>query len=134
MGNVIAFPKGQGQQQSPKIPVDQVATEAECPAETGLIAEKEEDAFLDLLREWPCFSRLRSKITFRDLIDLYYDDELSLSQDCAIEFMLHMRDPNSLFDIGNAIYTWDENDRNFFMLSLTMHAELIDQVKDKELD
>ncbi len=44
-----------------------------------------------------------------------------------------MHDPDSAFDIGNGLYTWNEEDRAFFFLSLGMHAELLAKIKKEEL-
>ncbi len=63
---------------------------------------------------------------------MYYDDELTTQQDYVLEYLFHMHDPKSAFDIANALYSWGENDRNFFILSLNLHAEIIDQIKRKE--
>ena len=63
---------------------------------------------------------------------MYYDDELTTQQDYVLEYLFHMHDPKSSFDIANALYTWGESDRNFFILSLNLHAEIIDQIKKSE--
>jgi hypothetical protein len=93
----------------------------------------EDEAFLELVQEWPCFQNLAAAMTLHELFQLYHDDELTLAQDCTLEFMLHMHDPESTFDIGNALYTWEEDDREFFLTSITMHAEMIDKIKQEEL-
>ena len=98
-----------------------------------VISPREDEAFVDLILEWPCFKEFCSRISLPQLFEKYYSDELTLSQDCTLEFMFHMHDPESAFDIGNALYTWGEDDREFFMLSLNMHAELIEKVKQEEL-
>ncbi len=39
----------------------------------------------------------------------------------------------SFFDIGSALYTWEEEDRRYFFASLSLQAEIIDQIKKEEL-
>ena len=133
MGRVIEFP---GRRISNKyrnlVPSLDSQVDKE-PLESTIIAAGEDGAFLSLIKEWPCFRDHDPQLNLSELFEQYYDDELTLSQDCALEFMFHMHDPESTFDIGNALYTWDEEDRNFFMLSITMHAEIIDKVKKEEL-
>lgn len=133
MGKVLEFP---GRRISNKYRnlVPSMSQESEKdPLEARIIASGEEGAFLSLIKEWPCFRNHDPDIDLSQLFEQYFDDELTLSQDCALEFMFHMHDPESTFDIGNALYTWDEEDRNFFMLNINMHAEIIDKVKQEEL-
>lgn len=96
------------------------------------LSYSEKEAFIDLIMDWPCFQNIDQNMKLQDLLTMYYEDELNLSQDCALEFMFHMHDPNSSFDIGNALYTWDQQDREFFILNLKMHANLIDQIKEED--
>ncbi len=129
MSNVISFPK-KTPADTEKVPLDALDLEESTPV---LSSVEEDNAFLSLIREWPCFVYLDPDINLQGVFELYYDDELNLSQDCVLEYMFHMNDPNSSFDIATALYTWSDDDRNFFILSLNMHAELIDLVKGEEL-
>ncbi len=130
MGNVIKFPvrrassKVQKTRESTSVNPDRIGP--------SVISDEEDEAFLELIKEWPCFIDDIHDCNLHQLFELYYDDKLTLSQDCVLEFMFHMHDPDSSFDIGNALYTWDEEDRNFFILSINMHAELIDRIKKNE--
>ena len=72
---------------------------------------------------------LDEEFTLQSLLEAYYDDELSLSQDSRSRVSFHMHDPDSVFDISNALYTWEQEDREYFLLSIDMHAELIAQLK-----
>lgn len=129
MGTVIKFPRHRLPGfQSVKEKIDQ-----NKPVDTSIFIEDEDHAFLSLLKEWPCFKDLDDCIDLQQLFELYYDDELNQSQDCVLEFMFHMHDPDSSFDISNALYTWDNEDRHYFFTSLNMHAELIDLVRKEEL-
>lgn len=133
MGNIIRFPLSRDSN-----PLQPVLNKSNAPLEQEfsdayVISPQEDEAFMDLILEWPCYEGFERTTSLTELFELYYDDELSLSQDCALEFMFHMHDPESTFDIGNALYTWDKEDREFFMLSINMHAELIDKVKQDEL-
>lgn len=105
----------------------------EKPVETSLFSEDEDAIFLSLLKEWPCFKNIEDNFELQEIFEMYYDDELNQSQDCVLEFMFHMHDPDSTFDISNALYTWGEEDREYFYTSLHMHAELLDLVKQEEI-
>ena len=96
------------------------------------LSSSEKEAFVDLIFDWPCFKEFDHSINLQDILNMYYEDELNLSQDCVLEFLFHMHDPDSSFDIGNALYTWSSEDRDFFILNLQMHANLIDQIKEEE--
>mgnify|MGYP001161367074 CR=1 FL=1 len=94
---------------------------------------EEDKVFLSLIHEWPCFGSIDKSLDLQRLLELYYDDELTSSQDCTLEFLFHMNDPKSAFDIGTALYTWEDEDHNFFILSLNLHAEIINQIKKEEI-
>ena len=94
-----------------------------------LSSQKEDKAFLELVCEWPCFNSVHADTSLQELLEMYYDDELNISQDYVLEYLFHMHDPKSSFDIANALYTWNEDDRNFFMLSLSIHTDLIELTK-----
>ncbi len=132
MGTVINFPGNRIPAfQSVKEKVEKI--DDNKPIDTSIFSEDEDRAFLTLLKEWPCFQLLAPDIDLQELFELYYDDELTQAQDCVLEFMFHMHDPDSTFDISNALYNWNEEDRQYFFLSLNMHAELIDIVRQEEL-
>lgn len=132
MGKVIKFPVNRNSthlHNALNIPRIQLEKEIDGPY---IISQKEDEAFLELLTEWPCYNNLDQKLSLYQLFELYYGDELTLAQDCALEFMFHMHDPKSAFDIGNALYTWDKDDREFFLLTISMHAEIIENLKNEE--
>ena len=132
MGTVINFPGNRIPSfQSVREKVEKINEDK--PIDTSIFSEEEDRAFLALLKEWPCFQTLAYEIDLQQLFELYYDDELTQSQDCVLEFMFHMHDPDSSFDISNALYTWNNDDRQYFFTSLNMHAELIDIVRKEEL-
>jgi hypothetical protein len=132
MGTVINFPGNRMPKfQSVKEKLSKLSEDK--PIDTSIFSEDEDKAFLALIKEWPCFHALEVDIDLQQLFELYYDDELSQAQDCVLEFMFHMHDPDSTFDISNALYTWNEDDRQYFFTSLNMHAELIDIVRKEEL-
>lgn len=142
MDNVINFPSQRKHQGLPqlldknlaeKIALEKNQRQDNKPVDFSIFSSGEDSAFMDLIKEWPCFHFLDEDTDLQELFDRYYDDELTQSQDCVLEFMFHMHDPDSAFDISNALYTWEEDDKNFFLMSLNMHAELIDQIKREEL-
>lgn len=131
MGVIIDFPKLKAPQF--KTVRERIGLlNEEKPIDTSIFSEEESKAFISLVSEWPCFQCLEPGIPLQEIFELYYDDELSQSQDCVLEFIFHMHDPDSCFDISNALYNWDEADREHFFSSLKMHAELIDIVKQEE--
>ena len=132
MGTVINFPTNRlNRFQGVKEQVEKL--DHQQPLDTAIFSNGEDKAFMALIREWPCFQHLEPDVELQCIFEQYYDDELDEPQDCVLEFVFHMHDPDSVFDIGNALYTWDEDDRNFFFVALGMHADLIDQVKREEL-
>ena len=130
MSKVIHFPVGKVQNQVPQVVCDKAAN---GDHEISVLSSPYHDRmFLKLLREWPCFYPLEDELNLQEILDLYYEDELTLSQDSALEYMFHMQDARSAFDIAHALYIWDEDDKNFFILSLNVHSELIKAVKKGE--
>ena len=132
MGNVIRFPLKRDSNILKASQKTRISPEQDL-SELFVISPQEDRAFMDLIREWPCYAQLSPELTLHQLFEKYYEDELNLAQDCTLEFMFHMHDPESSFDIGNALYTWEQEDRDFFLLSINMHAELIAKVKQEEL-
>lgn len=132
MGTVINFPASRLPSfQTVKEKIEKINDDK--PIDTSIFSEDEDNTFLSLLKEWPCFRFIEDSVDLQQLFELYYDDELTQSQDCVLEFMFHMHDPDSNFDISNALYTWNDEDRQYFFTSLNMHAELIDIVRKEEL-
>ena len=128
MGRVIDFPSN---------PVKKTLGKKETvnSSQESLILDsvEEEKVFFALLLEWPCFFNYSKNKSLKDVLEDYYDDKLSVSEDYAIEYMFHMHNPKSKFDISGALCTWDETNRNFFLLSLSIHAEVIhEMVREKK--
>jgi len=133
MGEIVKFPtKRHSNKKRP--PENQTHSQKSTEPEEAswIISAEDDEAFLHLLSEWPCFQGFQPQ-SLQQLFDLYYGDKLSMAQDCVIEFMLHMHDADSSFDIGHALYTWGEEDKDFFLVSLSMHAELIATVRKEEM-
>ena len=132
MNNLIKFPGKYSIKPSKEAPKEE---ELDLNQNLSILDSKEEDAAVfSLIREWPCFQHISNEMTLSDLTQLYYDDELTPSQDLVIEFIFHMNDVSPHFDISNALYTWDEEDRYFFFLSLDIHIQLVKQGKNQELN
>ena len=136
MGVLIKFPYKEQNHLSKEEEVKQEGTSEEVPQDSFNISsfedKKQEKAFENLLREWPCYTGMSLDLVLEEILDMYYDDELTVQQDYVLEYLFHMHDPKSSFDIANALYSWGENDRNFFILSLNLHSEIIDQIKKQE--
>lgn len=86
---------------------------------------EEEKFFVEIIKQWPCFSTLEANIKPNELFTRYCDNLLSESQECVIDFMLHIHDPNFIFDINFSLKNWDKDDRCFFMYFLEKHAEVV---------
>ncbi|MCB9229068.1 MAG: hypothetical protein H6618_05595 [Deltaproteobacteria bacterium] len=134
MGELVNFPakKRSDKTQIPFSDHSQDHLAAVTNGSQWVFSEEDDEAFLQLLKEWPCFQDLVAPPTLSDLLRFYYEDRLTLPQDCALEFMLHMHNASTIFDIGYSLYTWDEEDRRFFLLNISMHAELIASLKQEE--
>ena len=135
MGEIVKFPtKRHSNRLKPPASLSQpLSHREEITSTQWVISEEDDKAFLHLLTEWPCFESFDAPQSLAELFQQYYDDKLTLSQDCVIEFMLHMHDADSAFDIGHALFTWEEDDKEFFLIHLSMHAELIASVKKEEI-
>ena len=135
MGILIKFPspKSVEPKEEPKKPEEPINSALlDDPKIANFSDKKQEQAFANLLKEWPCYTTFNQKLDLEAILEMYYDDELSVQQDYVLEYLFHMHDPKSSFDIANALYSWSEDDRNFFILSLNLHAEIIDQIKKQE--
>ncbi len=89
-------------------------------------SQKNEDLIIGLLREWPCFSDLKPETSMEDLLNRYCDETLTVSQQFALDFMLHIQDPKFVFNISHALLSWGSEDREFFFLLLEKHLEVQD--------
>ena len=86
---------------------------------------EEEQLIFALIKQWPCYSQLNSHLTFTDLLNLYCEDKLTISQQYVIDFVFHTQDPNFLFNISDALYIWDKEDCDFFFLFIKKQAEIL---------
>ena len=136
MGVLIKFPCKEKNHLLKEEESEQSSASQEMPQDSFNISsfedKKQEKAFENLLREWPCYTSMNPSYALEEILEMYYDDELTVQQDYVLEYLFHMHDPKSSFDIANALYSWGENDRNFFILSLNLHSEIIDQIKKQE--
>jgi hypothetical protein len=81
--------------------------------------------FLELVYQWPCFHLKDRYSNIDDLLSEYCEHHLNPSQECVIDFMLHIHDSRYLFNITYALKTWSEADCNFFIFFLDKYALLI---------
>ena len=132
MGKVLQFPR-RNVSESLRTVMCEMQSHKPSPVDPPwVLSESEDDAFLHLIREWPCFCMWEEGTDLHQIFEQYYEDRLTMSQDCVLEFLFHMREPDSFFDIGNALYTWEPEDRNYFFASLSLQAEIIDKIKKEE--
>ena len=110
MNNVISFQKYQVNKiLENNLKNKPLTKKVEIASDISVFSSPEEDsAFYDLVKEWPCFKGIDHNISLLELFDLYYDDGLNPAQDYVLEFMFHLHDPNSSFDVSNALYAWNE--------------------------
>lgn len=87
---------------------------------------EEEASFLTTIKQWPCFSTLKKTTSSQELLQKYCNNQLSESQECVIDFLLHIYDENFLFDLNFSLNQWDKEDRDFFLYFLESHANSLD--------
>ncbi|MBC61586.1 MAG: hypothetical protein CMP11_03940 [Zetaproteobacteria bacterium] len=133
MSNVILFPSTLNTQPQASHSTNPIPKPFHEEESSVLSTKAEDQSFLLMLLQWPCFASFDKHVLLYQLLEKYYDDELNISQDYALEYMFHMNDPKSAFDVANALYAWNDEDRSFFLLSLNIHTDLIKQVKKEEL-
>ena len=87
---------------------------------------EEEEFFLKTTLGWPCFSELKEKTSSNELLTKYCNNSLSESQECVIDFLLHLHDDNFLFDLNFSLSQWSQDDRDFFISFLEDHSNSLD--------
>ena len=133
MGDILRFPrtKNSKAKRKPKLHSDsqQCLPSDEYQSILGTLLENKD--FTEMIAEWPCFDGLMKTLSLNQIQEKYFEDDLTLAQDFALEYMLHMYDPRSHFNLGNAFYAWSKEDRDYFLLSLTVHAEMIEDLQEE---
>lgn len=90
---------------------------------------EEEKFFTENVKNWPCFSNLKKNLSPSDLLTQYCNNLLSESQECVIDFLLHIYDPTFVFDLHFSLKKWKRKDRDFFLYVLKKHSNSLDEKK-----
>jgi hypothetical protein len=85
------------------------------------------DFLLETLYQWPCFKEDQSPPELDDLLSQYCDHNLSLSQECVLDLMLHIHDSRYIFDLTVSLKTWGKEDRNFFVYFIKKYSKLLEK-------
>ena len=105
---------------------------AEEKTNTATSSFNEDDYFLAIIYQWPCFSDLPQEASLDALLDHYCTDKLTSAQECVLDLMLHLSDPEFIFDIGASLKHWGSEDRAFFLYYLECHSKMVDHFANKE--
>ena len=90
-----------------------------------------DEYLLELIYQWPCFSKGNSNQGLRELLDKYCKHTLPADQECVLDFVLHIHDPKFIFDISFALNTWNDRDRFFFKFFIDEFAQVLSHNKKK---
>ena len=120
MGKVINFSKSLKIQQS-KHQAQEATQQTKSQTNLWTLFE-EEKFFTENIKSWPCFSNIKKNLSPSDLLTQYCDNLLSESQECVIDFMLHIHDPSFVFDLHFSLQKWNRKNRDFFLCILKKHA------------
>ena len=118
MGKVISFSKPIGAEE-PKSHLPEKKESFKNSSDNKLWKIfTEESTFIKTIRLWPCFSKLSPRTNSNELLQKYCENALSESQECVIDFLLHIHDPSFVFDLGFSLKNWSKKDRSFFLYFL----------------
>lgn len=127
MGKVLEMPRKQSTKRARVSLSTSHQPEAEEDRSLFLSLLEEDNFFIELIKEWPCFSSLKYNIKASELFNKYCKNKLNPSQECTIDFMLHIHDSSFVFDVNCSLTIWDKSDRDFFFYFLEQHAEVLNQ-------
>ena len=103
MNNILKFPASNNQVANlAPSKGDLLISASERSDETfSYLSSRENDyQFFILLKKWPCFFGMQDHITFHDILEMYYNNELNPSQNYVLEYLFHMHDSTVHFDIA----------------------------------
>ncbi len=93
--------------------------------------EVDTELFAEQLLRFSCFSSVPKDKDADELFDMifaaYEDEELTEEQDHTVEFLLHIQEEESPFNLSRALEVWNKDDRAIF---LDIVKEISDSIDD----
>lgn len=125
MGKVLKMPKKQNTTQT-EGHFSKVSQQENLDSLSWALLE-EDKFFIEIIKEWPCFASLKYNVKANDIFHQYCKNKLTSSQECVVDFMLHIHDSNFVFDVNFSLTVWNKSDQNFFFYFLKQHADVLNQ-------
>jgi hypothetical protein len=92
--------------------------------------EIDTELFASQVLRFPCFADVPRDKEADQLFDIvfnaYEDENLTEEQDHAVEFLLHIQEEDSPFNLSRALEIWGREDRQVFLEILTEISNSID--------
>ncbi len=92
--------------------------------------EVDTELFAEQVLRFNCFSDLPKEKDADELFDVifaaYEDENLTEEQDHTVEFLLHIQEEESPFNLSRALEVWNKEDRRMFLNIVTEISESID--------
>mgnify|MGYP001566146492 CR=1 FL=1 len=119
--------------------LDDEEYEEEEEEDEGEYDEEEEDdeievdteLFAEQILRFSCFSDAPKEKDADDLFDMifaaYEDENLTEEQDHTVEFLLHIQEEESPFNLSRALEVWNKDDRQLF---LSIVKDISDSIDD----
>lgn len=93
--------------------------------------EVDTELFASQILRFPCFADVPRDKEADQLFDIvfnaYEDENLTEEQDHAIEFLLHIQEEDSPFNLSRALEVWSREDRQVFLEIVTEISNSIDE-------
>jgi hypothetical protein len=95
--------------------------------------EVDTELFAEQILRFSCFADAPKEKDADELFDVifaaYEDENLTEEQDHTVEFLLHIQEEESPFNLSRALEVWNKADRKLFMSIVT---EISDSIDDEE--
>lgn len=92
--------------------------------------EVDTELFVEQVLRFSCFSDAPKEKDADELFDVifaaYEDENLTEEQDHAVEFLLHIQEEESPFNLSRALEVWNKEDRQLFLSIVTEISDSID--------
>ncbi len=93
--------------------------------------EVDTELFAEQVLRFSCFSDAPKDKEADELFDLifaaYEDENLTEEQDHTVEFLLHIQEEESPFNLSRALEVWNQEDRQMFMSIVKEISDSIDE-------
>ena len=98
--------------------------------------EVDTELFAEQVLRFSCFSDAPKEKDADELFDVifaaYEEENLTEEQDHTVEFLLHIQEEESPFNLSRALEVWNQHDRKLFLSIVTEISDSIDDVDDEE--